>query len=275
MGNKTSELVQERKISAKTTNFKSRFLVDRRSGIETPATPSGADNSMDMKSFCCMIDPKDEEPDYLTLEVIISILEESKTLGTQTFFAQKSVHKLQRKNFLSKHSNWGKKYEDLCSELREEYNSLILSQNQELQTSLEDAGKLVLNKYNLTEELLARNLLRYSSNTRVTSLLHTLNTFEILNPPSLSISVLYDIIHYKLSRLQILSSLIWTQDGKKKCLILCYLLSDEIESEYQLDEDQLNGALRLATIDPYDPLLPRFRDMKREFEIAWQGIGKL
>lgn len=275
MGNKTSELVQERKTSAKTTNFKSRFLVDRKSGIETPATPSGADNSMEMKSFCCMMGPKDEEPEYLTLDALITILEESKTLGIQAFFLQKSVHKLQRKNFLSKHSNWGKKYEDLCSELREEYNFLILSQNNELQKSLEDAGKLVLNKYNLTEDSLARNLLRYSSNVRVTKLLHTLNTFEILNPPTLSISALYEIIYYKLSRLQILSSLIWTQDAKKKCLILCYLLSDEIEAEYQLDEDQLNGALRLATIDPNDPLLQRFRDMKREFELVWQGIVKL
>lgn len=269
MGNKTSQLKQERVSTAKSTNFQSRFLYSSKSpgsGLETPNTPSGADQSLEVRSFNSFISSKEFDQEYLTASNLLSFLQDSKTEGIKTFFSQKSTHKIQRKQFLSKLSHWGKKYEDLCTELRDQYNLLIIKQHQDLEKSLEETGKLVLRNYKISEELLTKSLIRHSSNIQITKLIHSLNSFEIIDPPNINIQTLYEILEYKILRMQVLSSLVWTADAKHKFVVICYVLSDEIETEYSLDEDHLNSALRAAVIDPKDSLLPRFKELQFQFE---------
>ena len=171
-------------------------------------------------------------------------------------------HRNERSEFLKKHVDWGSSYLELCKELREEYDRLVISQKARLKKFLKRITKEFLSNNEYDQELLEQSILHYANSSEVVKAVESLQADNSGYNRHLRIGKLLEICKFQSSLYKEVGKKVQHQIAGSRHIIVKVIISDLTYEKFNIEQEDIGWALKNMNVSEGDSIIEEFKGLK-------------
>lgn len=203
--------------------------------------------------------PQEMEKAVLVKKDLFRLLLDTKREAQKVYHDSYVQYRGRRVEYMQKYVEWGSCYEDLCIDLKEEYNRMVVHHTRQIERALKDSGKNILESKGIDEKLLESSVLHYAADPKILELVESANSFKRVEPVEMDLATLLEICKFRHSRYSVLCKEV--KHPHSRALIIRTIICDEVHSAFHIEEEDFMWVLQNMSVPESSPAIQQFQQL--------------